>query len=151
MCPNCSFNILPFCFKCFLFQFLSDGIHIHIPILTGVQSGGTSLQKKLSHFAKKPFFFFFKPYFQDEGDLYANSLFNVLTLYHKCYLFQFLRCDIQMHIPMLTGVQNGCMNLRKKFSFAEKYLLFPQMKVTCMQIDNIIFWLFTIHTFFLSS
>ena len=138
MCPNCSFNILPFCFKCFLFQFLSDGIHIHISILTGVQIGSTSLEKKTVTFCLKTFFFF-KLYFQDEGDLYANSLFNVLTLYHKCYLFQFLSCDIRMHVPMLTGVQNGRMNLKKKSSFAEKYLLFSQMKVTCMQVDNIIF------------
>ena len=148
MCPNCSFNILPFCFKCFLFEFLSDGIPIYIPILTGSKWRHKS-QKELSHFAKKPFFFKF--YFQDEGDFYANSLFNALTLYHKCYLFQFLDCDIRMHIPILTGIQNGCINLKKKSSFAEKYLLFSQMKVTCMQINNIIFSLFTINTFFLSS
>ena len=107
-------------------------------------------RKKNCHILLKNFFFF-KLYFQDEGDLYANSLFNVLTLYHKCYLFQFLSCDIRMHVPTLTGVQNGCMNPKKKSSFAEKYLLFSQMKVTCMQVDNIIFWLFTINTFFLSS
>ena len=76
--------------------------------------------KKKSYFVKKTFFFL-RFFFRDEGDLYANSLFDVLTIYPKCYLLQFFSRGIRKHIPILTGFQNGRMNLRKKSCFAKKY------------------------------
>ena len=45
--------------------------------------------------------------FHDEGHLYSNCLFYILTIYHKCLLFQFLGSLICMQIPFLTEVQNG--------------------------------------------
>ena len=92
---------------------------MHIPILTGVQNGCTSLRKNGHILLKKLFFRRF--FFRDEGDLYANSLFDVLTIYPKCYLMQFFSRGIRKHIPILTGFQNGQMNLRKKSCFAKKY------------------------------
>ena len=68
---NCFFYILSFCFKCFLLQFLNRGIRMHIPTLTGVQNGRTSLWKNGHILLKKPFFL--RLYFRDKGNLYANS------------------------------------------------------------------------------
>ena len=99
------------------FQFLSRGIHMHIPILTGVQNGRTSLRKN-GHILLKTLFF--RLSFRDEGDLYANFLFDVLTIYPKCYLSQFFSCSIRIHIPNLKRVQNGRRNLRKISRFAKK-------------------------------
>ena len=60
-----------------------------------------------------------------------------------------------MHIPILTEVQTGRMNLRAYEScFAKKYFFLKfiyEMKVTCRQIAKFIFQLFTINTFFLRS
>ena len=58
---------------------------------------------KKSFFSKK--MFFLKLNFQDEDQLYANCLFHILSLYRKCFLFQFLIGCIRMHIHILTGVQ----------------------------------------------
>ena len=77
---------------------------MHIPILTGVQNGRTSLRKKRSYFAKKSFF---RLYFWDEGDLYANFLFDVSTIYPKCYLFQFFSRGIRIYFFILTDDKNG--------------------------------------------
>ena len=77
---------------------------MHIPILTRVQNGRTSLRKKRSYFAKKPFFWLS---FRDQGDLYANFLFDVSTIYPKCYLFQFFSRGIRMYFFILTEVKNG--------------------------------------------
>ena len=46
---------------------------------------------------------------------------NILTIYLKWHFFQFFSRGIRMHIPILTGVQNGRMILRKKSCFAKKY------------------------------
>ena len=45
--------------------------------------------------------------FHDEGHLYSNCLFYILTIYHKCLRFQFLGSLICMQIPFLTEIQNG--------------------------------------------
>ena len=77
-------------------------------------------QKKNGHILLKNVFFL-RLYFQDEGDLYANSLFDVLNIYPQCYLFQFFSRGIRMYISVLTEFQNGRMNLRKKSCFVKKY------------------------------
>ena len=65
--------------------------------------------------------FFLRIYFLDKGHLYAKFLFDILTIDPKCHLFQFFSREIRMYIPILTGVQNGRINLRKKQCyFAEK-------------------------------
>ena len=74
---------------------------MHITILTGAQNGRTSLQKNGRILLKT---LFLRLYCRDEGDLYANSLFDVLAIYPKCYIFQFYSRCIPMHIPILTGV-----------------------------------------------
>ena len=84
---------------------------------TGVQNGRKSLRKN-GHILLKNLFF--RLSFRDEGDLYANFLFDVLTIYRKCYLSQFFSRSIRIHIPNLKGVQNGRTNLRKISRFAKK-------------------------------
>ena len=51
--------------------------------------------------------FFLKLIFQDEGHLYGNCLFYILTIYRECFLFQFLGYGTRMHVSILTGFQNG--------------------------------------------
>ena len=51
--------------------------------------------------------FFLKLYFRDEVHLHVSYSFHSLTVYAKCLLFQFFSRGICMHIPILTGVQNG--------------------------------------------
>ena len=58
--------------------------------------------------------------FQDEGHLDANFLIYILTIYCECLLFQFFNRDVRMHIPVLTGVQNGYISRRKKQSYFAK-------------------------------
>ena len=74
---------------------------MHIPILKALKKDG--LADKNGHVL------LIKMYlnFEDEGHSYAKCLFFVLTLYHKCVLFQFLGYSICTHIPILTGVQKG--------------------------------------------
>ena len=74
---------------------------MQITILTGVQNGRISLKKNGRILLKT---FFLRLYCRDEGDLYANSLFDVLTSYPKCYIFRFYSRGIRIHIPILTGV-----------------------------------------------
>ena len=84
---NCLFCILILCCKCFSFQFLSCGICKHISILMGAQNGRIYSWKNMIFFWKM---FFLKFNFQDKDQLYANCLFHILSLYCKCFLFQFL-------------------------------------------------------------
>ena len=44
--------------------------------------------------------------FQDEGHLYGNCFFYILSIYYKFVLFHFLSSGIGMHITNLAGVQN---------------------------------------------
>ena len=50
---------------------------------------------------------------QHEGQLYANCLIYILTIYHKCLLFQFLGRGIRMQIPTLTRAQKEHISFRK--------------------------------------
>ena len=56
---------------------------------------------------------FFKLLFCDEGHLYGNCLFDILTIYLKFHRFHFFSRGIRMYIPILRGIQNGCQSLRK--------------------------------------
>ena len=67
--------------------------------------------------------FFLKLLFRDEGHLYANCLFYIPTIYPKCLLSQFYSRGIRMHIPILTGVQNGGTSLRKNSRILLKTVL----------------------------
>ena len=101
---NSLIYILSFCLKCLIFQFFSRGIPKHISILTGVQKRRISCQKT-GHLLLKNLPLMLK--LHDEGHLYSNLLFYILTIYRKCLLFQFLGAGIHMPIPILTDVQNG--------------------------------------------
>ena len=57
--------------------------------------------------------FFLKLNFQDEGQLYANSLFYIHTVQGKCLGFEFLSSGLHMHMSILTVVQNGRFTSRK--------------------------------------
>ena len=88
---------------------------VHISILTGVQNvrfsrsiNGHTLTKTL----------LLKLIFQDEGHLYGNCLFYILSIYYKFLLFfQFLSSSIRMHIPILTGVQNERISKNAKITY----------------------------------
>ena len=45
--------------------------------------------------------------FEDDGNLDANFLINVLTIYLECLHLQFFIHGIRMHIVILTRVQKG--------------------------------------------
>ena len=51
--------------------------------------------------------YFLKLLFHDEGRLYANCSFDILTIYRKCYRFYFFIRGIRMYISILTEVPNG--------------------------------------------
>ena len=59
----------------------------------------------------------------DEGHLYAKCLFNILAIYRKCHLFRFFIGGIRMHIPILTGAQNGRISGQKDSVFLLKNIL----------------------------
>ena len=71
--------------------------------------------------------FLFKPFYAEEGHLYANCLFYILTIYAKCLLFQFLSGGTLMHIAIFTGVQNGYTSLWKKNQILLKNVLFEAL------------------------
>ena len=48
---------------------------------------------------------FLKLFFQDESHLYANYLSYVLTIYSKCFTFQFLSRNKRVHIYNITLIQ----------------------------------------------
>ena len=104
---RCLLYILTIYVKCFLFQFLGRGIRIHIPILTPVRNGRISSWWNFHILLKK---LLVKLNFQNEGDLYANSLIFVLFIFCKCLLFWFLSRGIRLLIPILTPFSNGCLS-----------------------------------------
>ena len=63
---------------------------MRFPILTGVQNGRIRLRKKTVIVSYK--MFFLRLCFRDEGRLYIYFLFEFVTIYPKCHLFQFLSC-----------------------------------------------------------
>ena len=75
---TCLFYILSLCPKCLLSQFLSRGIRMHIPFLTGVQKGHISGLKN-SHILRKKLLL--KLNFQCEGHLDTYFLIYILTIY----------------------------------------------------------------------
>ena len=107
--------------ECLLFQFLSGGICMRIPILTGVKKEGISRWKDSVFLLKM---FFLKLLFRNEGHMYANCLFYILPFFFKHFLSQFLSRGIYMNIPILTGVQNGRTSLRKNSHILLKNVLF---------------------------
>ena len=93
------------------FIFFSRGIRIKIFILTKVvQKGWISLQKETVLLLKM---FTWKGFFHDKGPFCANLLLYILSIYRKCFLYQFLCCGMHMHIPILRGVQNGRISHQK--------------------------------------
>ena len=98
---------------------------MYIPILTGIQKKLESHQKDSVFFAKQCFIW--KLLFCDEGHLYANCLFYILNIYPKCLLFEFLSADIRIHIPILTGVENGRTSLQKNSHILLKNVLFEAL------------------------
>ena len=60
---------------------------------------------------------------QHEGQLYANWLFYIFTIYYKCPLFQFFSHGMCMHFPILTVVQKGRITGSKMATFYLKFVL----------------------------
>ena len=69
---NCLFYNLTIYRQYFFFQFLSLGIRMHIPILTGVQKRRITRWQNIIHALKL--------IFQDKGHLCTNCLFYILTI-----------------------------------------------------------------------
>ena len=107
---KCLFDILTIYHKFHILHFFSRSIRIQISIRTKVQNGCISLRKE-SFLCWK--MFSLKFLFRDEGHLYANCLFYILSIYRKFFLFWFLCCGIRMHIPILRWVQNGRISHQK--------------------------------------
>ena len=122
---KCLLDILIIYLKFHLLHFFDRGIRMQIPILTGVQNGRISRRKDSVFLLKK--MLFLKLLFLDEGHLYTNYLFYILTIYRKCFLFHFLRCGIRMHIPIWISVQNGRISRRKDSVFLLKKMLFLKL------------------------
>ena len=101
---NCLFYILTIYSKYFSFHYLSCGICMYIPILTGDQRGCIASEKK-GHILIKNVLL--KLNILDGSHLYGNCLFYMLTIYHRCLFFQFWGCGIRMHICILKRVQKG--------------------------------------------
>ena len=62
--------------------------------------------------------------FWDEGHLYSNCLFYILTIYRKCLLFQFLDCAVCMQIPILREVQKERITCSKNGRILKKKIIF---------------------------
>ena len=95
---SCLFSV-----NSFFFSFLSHCIWMHIPILTGIQTGRVSRWENGQILIKN---LLWKLLFQDEGHLHGNCLFYILVIYCKDLFLQFLSRSIRIHIPILTEVQN---------------------------------------------
>ena len=80
------------------------------------------LAKKWSYFNKA--IVFLKLIFRDEGQLYANCLFHLLTFYRQGLRFQFLNDGLHMHIFILAGVQNQRISSQKTVIFCLKMFIF---------------------------
>ena len=106
---KCLFNILTIYHKFHIIHFLAVAyVHNFYP----------NKGSKWMHRSSKRECFLLKnvPFegsFLDEGHLYANCLFYIVSIYRKCFLFQFLCCAIHMHIPILREVQNGRISHQK--------------------------------------
>ena len=146
---NCLFYIFTIYFKCIPFYCLGCGIYMHIPVQTGVQNGRISVQKNNLIFLKT---LFLRLYFRDEGHLYAKSLFDNLTIFSKCHLFQSL-------VVAYECLFLSWREFKSDKSVAEKMLLICykcsfwswicRWKVTWMQIHSFIFSFFNVKPFFL--
>ena len=104
---KCLFDIFTIYPKCHRFNFFSRGIHMYIPILTGVQNG------RISHLNDSVFLLnnvLFEASFPWWRSLVCQLLVYIPTIYPKCHLFQFFSRGIRMYIPILTGDQNGRFN-----------------------------------------
>ena len=98
------------------FQFLYCGIRKqHIFIIIGAQNGRISCWNNVIFFWK---ICILKLNFQEQNQLYANCLFHILSLYRKCFLYQFLIGCKRMHI--LTGDQTRRIISWKKIIFCRK-------------------------------
>ena len=119
---NCLFSIPTSYLKCHCFHLFSRGIRIYIPILTGFQNEPQVTEKTVFFFFAKKMFLL-KLLFHKEGHLNANCLLYIPTIYPKRHLFQFFSRGIRMHIPILTGVQNRRISLRKNSHILLKNVL----------------------------
>ena len=126
----------------FISVLLYCGIHKQISILIVVQNRCISSWKNVIFFWK---ILFVKLNFQDEDQLYANRLIDILSLHRKCSLFQFLIGCTGMNIHILTVVQTWCIIRWKIVIFAGNSLfwsLIDKLEVNCVWTVNVfvIFW-----------
>ena len=137
--------------KCFTFQFLSRGIRAYIYIITLIQKGHISGYKH-GHILLKNVLL--KLHFQHEGHVDV-LLSYILTIYCIVPLFRFLSRGISIHVPIITGVQNRRITRQKNSHILQKkccfWSSFFKMKVTCMLITYLMFWLFTVNALLFSS
>ena len=103
------------------FQFWGCGIHMHIRTITRVQKGRICGWKE-GHMLLLNVLLTMN--FEHEGHLYANCLFCIFSFFIKCLLSQLSSRDIDMHIPILSGVQIGRTNRWKNSHIMAKNDLF---------------------------
>ena len=80
----CLLYIFTICHKCLLFQFLGYGIGIQTLILTEIQKKRITGWKNGQYLLKN---ILFQLNFHDEGNLYANCLFHILSFFARCFFF----------------------------------------------------------------
>ena len=81
--------------------------------------------------------------FQDQSQLYASYMFNIIPIYSTYLLLQLLSCGIRVYIPNLATLQNGRIIGRKNDHILLTIVLFeaylPILYVNCLFYILIIF------------
>ena len=102
-CLLYSFSI---CRKCLLFQFLGYGIGTQILILREIQKKRITGWKNSHNLLKN---ILFQLNFQNEGNLYANCLFYVLSFYVACLFFFLWHAYAHSHPKRKSKWTNQCL------------------------------------------
>ena len=136
-CMQISCFILPhFTVNVFFFQFLSLGISIYIPILTGVPDERINRSRN-GHVLLKMYI----------SSLISNFKFTCLPVAFVIFwLF-----GIPIHISILPAVQHGRISSWKYFLAVNVLFDSFNWKVNCMPLTCFICSLFNVNTFFFSS
>ena len=133
---NCLFYFISFCFKCFLFQFLSRSICMHIPILTVVQNGRIRLRKN-SHILLKNVLF--QAFFSEMKFTCMPNFCLIFWLFIlNAIFFSSLVVAYVCIFPSYQGFKMDALISEKTVLFCWKQFfflflsLFSEIRVTCM-------------------
>ena len=125
---------------------------MHIPFVTEVQKGHITGWKSDHNLLKNAFL---KLNIQDEGHLFSNCLFYILTIFRN-FLFQLSGCGIHTFADSHPNrgwkwTYNLLTEMVLFWTKCSFWCLFSEMKVTCMPIASFILRIFTLNAFLFSS